>query len=66
MRLNPREQEILQQLADGQTVKQVAFGMVLSTRIVERTTEAMRLKMNARNTTRLITRAFQPGALGGS
>jgi DNA-binding NarL/FixJ family response regulator len=66
MQLSSREVEILQQLADGQTVKQVASAMVLSTRIIERATQAMRLKMSARNTTHLITRAFQSGALRGS
>lgn len=65
MPLSPREQEILHHLADGQTVKQVASGMVLSTRVVERTIDAMRLKMKARNTAHLITRGFLSGVLGG-
>ena len=61
--LSLREQEILEQVAVGQSDKQVARSLVISPRTVERHIENIRLKMRARNTPHLISRAFLIGVL---
>jgi DNA-binding CsgD family transcriptional regulator len=63
MRLSAREQEILEHLAEGQTVNQVARVLRITPRAVERLIASMRLKVRARNTTHLITCGFLSGAL---
>ena len=61
--LSVREQEILEHLAKGQTAKQVAHGMLITPRMVERHIETMRVKMRARNTAHMITCGFLSGVL---
>ena len=61
--LSAREQEVLEHLAEGQTAKQVAHALFIAPRAVERLIEGMRLKMQARNTTHLITCGYLSGAL---
>jgi LuxR family transcriptional regulator of spore coat protein len=63
MPLGPREQEILERLAAGQSAGQVARDLDVTPRMIERQLETMRLKMRARNTTHMITLAFLGGAL---
>ncbi len=61
--LSSREQEILLAIAAGLSAKQIARRLILSHRTVERHIENIRIKMQARNTAHLITRAFSVGAL---
>ena len=61
--LTRTEQEILELLAGGWTARETANHINLGIRTVERYVENLRLKMNARNTPHLITRAFSLGAL---
>jgi LuxR family transcriptional regulator, transcriptional regulator of spore coat protein len=61
--LSPREQKILELLADGQSARQVARDLFVTPRMIDRHLENMRLKMRARNTAHMITLAFLGGAL---
>jgi LuxR family transcriptional regulator of spore coat protein len=61
--LSSREQEVLEGIAAGLSAKQIARRLILSPRTVERHIENIRIKMQARNTAHLITRAFSVGAL---
>lgn len=61
--LSAREQEILLAIAAGLSAKEIARRLILSHRTVERHIENIRLKLHARNTAHLITRAFSIGAL---
>ena len=61
--LSSREQEILLAIAAGLSAKEIARMLILSHRTVERHIENIRIKMQARNTAHLITRAFSVGAL---
>jgi DNA-binding NarL/FixJ family response regulator len=61
--LSSREQEILLAIAAGLSAKEIARRLILSHRTVERHIENIRLKLHARNTAHLITRAFSIGAL---
>lgn len=61
--LTAREQEVLLGIAAGLSAKQIARQLILSHRTVERHIENIRIKMQARNTAHLITRAFSVGAL---
>ena len=61
--LSAREQEILEQVAVGQSAKQIARFLSIAPRTVERHIDNIRQKMQARNTPHLITRAFSIGAL---
>jgi DNA-binding NarL/FixJ family response regulator len=61
--LSAREQEILLGIAAGLSAKEIARRLILSHRTVERHIENIRIKMQARNTAHLITRAFSVGAL---
>ena len=62
--LTSREKEVLEQLAEGRSAKEVARGLSIAPRTVERHIENLRLKLHARNTAHLITRAFFAGVLG--
>jgi LuxR family transcriptional regulator of spore coat protein len=64
--LSSREQEILLGIAAGLSAKQIARSLLLSHRTVERHIENIRVKMQARNTAHLITRAFAVGALSAA
>ena len=61
--LSLREQEILEQVAMGESAKQVARSLLIAPRTVEKHIDNMRLKMHARNTPHMISRAFSIGAL---
>jgi LuxR family transcriptional regulator of spore coat protein len=64
--LSAREQEILLAIAAGLSAKEIARRLILSHRTVERHIENIRLKLHARNTAHLITRAFSTGALSAA
>lgn len=61
--LTQREQEVLEQVAEGLSAKEVARDLSIAPRTVERHIENIRLKLRARNTPHLIARAFSTGAL---
>ena len=61
--LSSRELEVLEQVAMGESAKQVARSLLIAPRTVEKHIDNMRLKMHARNTAHLISRAFSIGAL---
>lgn len=58
-----REKEILELLARGWTAREAANEVDLGVRTVERYIENLRLKLHARNTTHLITRAYSERVL---
>ena len=62
--LTQREQEVLEQVAEGLSAKEVARDLSIAPRTVERHIENIRLKLRARNTPHLIALAFSLGALG--
>jgi LuxR family transcriptional regulator, transcriptional regulator of spore coat protein len=59
--LTPREQEVIQLIAQGLSAKQVAQQLNITPRTVESKIERMRLKARARNRTHLIAHAYQQG-----
>ena len=61
--LSQTEKQILEMLAHGWTAREAASHINLGVRTVERYIENLRLKMDARNTPHLITRAFSQKAL---
>jgi LuxR family transcriptional regulator of spore coat protein len=61
--LTPREREIIALIADGHSAKGIAARMLLSPRTVERHIENCKLKLHARNTSQLVSRAIIGGYL---
>jgi LuxR family transcriptional regulator, transcriptional regulator of spore coat protein len=61
--LSFRERQILEQVAQGRSAKEVAVNLGIAHRTVERHIENARNKMRARNKTHLITKAVICGEL---
>lgn len=63
IQLTQREHEIIALIADGHSAKGIAQKLQLSSRTVERHIENCRLKLHARNTSQLVSRAITDGHL---
>ncbi|MFN3389382.1 MAG: response regulator transcription factor [Allosphingosinicella sp.] len=61
--MTPREVQILELVADGNSAKEIAGILGIAPRTVERHTENVRLKMGARNRAHMVTRAVKKGIL---
>ncbi|MGL3822482.1 LuxR C-terminal-related transcriptional regulator [Sphingopyxis sp. R3-92] len=61
--LTAREHEILELVAIGRSAKEIAIGISIAPRTVERHIENVRLKLNARNRAHLVTQAICLGIL---
>ena len=61
--LSPREQQILQLVANGYSAKEVAGHAGIAPRTVERHVENIRLKLRARNRAHMVTQAILAGYL---
>ncbi|MDW6057874.1 helix-turn-helix transcriptional regulator [Streptomyces sp. FXJ1.4098] len=59
-----RERWILQGLADGRTLEEIAAGSGLYVRVVRADARALRARLRAKSTAHLITRAWQESLLG--
>ena len=62
-RLTLRESEILAEVAQGRSAKQIAYQVNLAPRTVERYIENLRYKLGAKNRTHLVTLAVASGDL---
>lgn len=58
-KLSPKEMEILKLIADGQTTKEIAHKLFISTRTVETHRNNMMKKLDVKNTPELINKAAQ-------
>jgi DNA-binding CsgD family transcriptional regulator len=61
--LSPREQQILELVANGYSAKEAAGLVGIAPRTVERHIENIRLKMRARNRAHMVTQAILAGCL---
>lgn len=61
--LTALEREILELVAIGQSAKEIAIGISIAPRTVERHIENIRRKLNARNRAHLVTQAICLGIL---
>jgi LuxR family transcriptional regulator of spore coat protein len=61
--LSPREQQILELVANGYSAKEAASHLGIAPRTVERHIENIRLKMRARNRAHMVTQAILAGCL---
>lgn len=61
--LSPREQQILELVANGYSAKEVAGQIGIAPRTVEGHVENIRLKMRARNRAHMVTQAVLAGCL---
>ena len=61
--LTDRERQIVELVSVGQSAKEIALGLDIAPRTVERHIENVRLKLSARNRAHLITKAIFLGLL---
>ena len=61
IRLSPRENQVLQKVCSGQTIKEIAFELKLSAHTVQYYHRSVMEKLNVRRTTDLVVHAMQPG-----
>jgi DNA-binding NarL/FixJ family response regulator len=64
MPLTPRELQVLQALAEGRPVKEIAFCLGISPRTVTRHIANARGRVEARSTIHLVVIALNMGAIG--
>ena len=58
--LSPRQLDILERVARGQTSKEIGAALNISPRTVETHLERMRMKVQAKTTTQLVALVFNP------
>lgn len=58
--LSPRQLDILERVASGQTSKEIGAALNISPRTVETHLERMRTKVKAKTTTQLVALVFNP------